>query len=106
VTGRGKRPLGDAMIVAFSMSAGAMKSGTTDTRGFYRIDGLAPGRYIVFKSKMENGSSNIGFDLMRNMRLKSVSVRRDQITRRMAACACSAPCATPASRSPARWSLR
>lgn len=81
VTGRAGRPVSDAMIVAFSLSAGAMKSGSTGTKGFYRIDGLAPGQYIVFKSKMENASANIGFDLMSNMRLKSVSVRRDATTR-------------------------
>ncbi len=76
VTGAGQRPLADALIVAFSISAGAFKSSNTDKQGRYRIEGLTPGQYMVFKSRMEDVSSNVIFDLMGNMRLKTVTVRR------------------------------
>ena len=80
VTGRGMRPLADALVVAFSINAGSFKSSTTDRNGFYRIDGLAPGQYIVFKSRMDERSSDIGLDLMSNLRLKSTPVRQGKFT--------------------------
>ena len=49
VTGVGMRPLPDALMVAFSIQVGTMRSSTTDKSGYYRIDGLPPGQYIVFK---------------------------------------------------------
>ena len=81
VTGYGMRPLADALIVAFSLNAGSFKSATTDRNGFYRIDGLAPGQYVVFKSRMDERSSDIGLDLMSNLRLKSTPVRQGKFTR-------------------------
>lgn len=81
LTGLGMRPLPDAMVVAFSLQAGAMKSGTTDRTGFYRIDGLPPGQYIVFKSRMDERTDNLMLDLMNNMRLKTVTVRQGRFTR-------------------------
>lgn len=80
VTGYGMRPLADALVVAFSLNAGSFKSSTTDRNGFYRIDGLAPGQYVVFKSRMDERSSDIGLDLMSNMRLKSTPVRQGKFT--------------------------
>ncbi|MCB9868860.1 MAG: carboxypeptidase regulatory-like domain-containing protein [Planctomycetes bacterium] len=82
VTGKGNLPLGNAMVVALSLQAGSFKSDATDERGFYRIDGLPPGQYIVFKSKMHERSQDIGMDLMSNMRLKTTTVRKNQVTRR------------------------
>jgi protocatechuate 3,4-dioxygenase beta subunit len=81
VTGAGKRPLADALIVSFSISAGSFKSDSSDRDGNYRIDGLPPGQYIVFKSRMDEQSSNLGYDLMGNMRLKTVTVRDGKVAR-------------------------
>jgi protocatechuate 3,4-dioxygenase beta subunit len=82
VTGKGKLPLSSAMVVAFSISAGSFKSDATDARGFYRIDGLPKGQYIVFKSRMDEHSQDIGMDLMNNMRLKTTMVRANKTSRR------------------------
>ncbi|MCR9248664.1 MAG: carboxypeptidase-like regulatory domain-containing protein [bacterium] len=81
VTGIGMRPLADALMVAFSLQAGTMRSSTTDKAGFYRIDGLPPGQYIVFKSRMDERADNIGLELMSNMRLKTVTVRKGKFSR-------------------------
>ena len=81
VTGAGQRPLADALIVALSISAGSFKSSSTSRDGEYRIEGLPPGQYIVFKSRMDERSTNIGYDLMGNMRLKSVTVRKGKLAR-------------------------
>ncbi len=81
LTGVGMRALPDAMVMAVSVQAGAMKSSTTDKQGLYRIDGLPPGQYIVFKSRMDERSDNIMLDLMNNMRLKTVTVRQGRISR-------------------------
>ncbi|MBL9079738.1 MAG: carboxypeptidase regulatory-like domain-containing protein [Planctomycetes bacterium] len=81
VTGLGMRPLRDALMVAFSLQAGTMRSSTTDQAGFYRIDGLPPGQYMVFKSRLDERADNIPLELMSNMRLKTVTVRQGQFTR-------------------------
>jgi protocatechuate 3,4-dioxygenase beta subunit len=80
VTGLGMRPLQDALMVAFSIQAGTMRSGTTNPSGFYRIDGLPPGQYIVFKSRLDERADNIPLELMSNMRLKTVTVRQGRTT--------------------------
>ncbi|MGA0870429.1 MAG: carboxypeptidase regulatory-like domain-containing protein, partial [Planctomycetota bacterium] len=81
VTGAGSRPLAAALIVAASIQAGSFKSASSTQEGRYRIDGLAPGQYIVFKSRMDEQSANIGLDLLANMRLKSVTVRPGRTAR-------------------------
>ncbi|MCA8976929.1 MAG: carboxypeptidase regulatory-like domain-containing protein, partial [Planctomycetes bacterium] len=81
VTGVGQRPLADALMVAFSLQAGTMRSGTTDRSGFYRIDGLPPGQYIVFKSRLDERADNIPLELMSNMRLKTATVRKGEFAR-------------------------
>ena len=81
VTGLGMRPLANALMVAFSLQAGTMRSGTTDPNGYYRIDGLPPGQYVVFKSRLDERADNIPLELMSNMRLKTVTVRRGKATR-------------------------
>ena len=81
VTGVGMRPLADALMVAFSIQAGTMRSSSTDRSGYYRIDGLPPGQYIVFKSRMDERADNIGLELMSNMRLKTVTVRKGRFSR-------------------------
>ncbi len=81
VTGVGMRPLPDALMVAFSIQAGTMRSSTSDDVGYYRIDGLPPGQYIVFKSRMDERADNIGLELMSNMRLKTVTVRQGKMSR-------------------------
>ncbi|HEB52604.1 MAG TPA: carboxypeptidase regulatory-like domain-containing protein, partial [bacterium] len=81
VTGLGMRPLADALMVAFSLQAGSMRSGTTDENGYYRIDGLPPGQYVVFKSRLDERADNIPLELMSNMRLKTVTVRRGRTAR-------------------------
>jgi protocatechuate 3,4-dioxygenase beta subunit len=82
VTGANARPLGDALIVAATLTAGAVKSTSTDARGYYRIDGLPPGRYFVFKSRLEESSTNLVYDLLGNMRLKAVTVRDGEVVRK------------------------
>ncbi len=81
VTGQEDRPLPDAMIVALSVSAGSFKSGSTDKDGEYRIEGLPAGQYVVFKSKIGERAMNIGYDLLGNMRLKTVKVKKNKFTR-------------------------
>ena len=43
VTGLDRRPVAGAMIVAFSIANGVVKSGVTDKGGEYLLEGLAPG---------------------------------------------------------------
>ena len=81
VTGLSMRPLRDALMVAFSLQAGSMRSGTTDQNGYYKIDGLPPGQYVVFKSRLDERADNIGLELMSNMRLKTVTVRQGKVAR-------------------------
>ncbi|MCC7063672.1 MAG: carboxypeptidase regulatory-like domain-containing protein [Planctomycetes bacterium] len=81
VTGLGMRPLADAFMVAFSIQAGTMRSSTTDKSGYYRIDGLPPGQYLVFKSRMDERADNIPLELMSNMRLKTVTVKQGKFAR-------------------------
>ncbi|MGE3174414.1 MAG: carboxypeptidase regulatory-like domain-containing protein [Planctomycetota bacterium] len=81
VSGALQRPVVDAVIVAFSMQSGTLRSSTTDARGYYRIDGLPPGQYAVFKSRMDERADNIPLELMSNMRLKTVTVRQGQTAR-------------------------
>jgi protocatechuate 3,4-dioxygenase beta subunit len=81
VTGLGLRPLADALIVAFSIQTGTMRSSTTDDAGFYRIDGLPPGQFVVFKSRLDERADNIPLELMSNMRLKTVTVRQGKFAR-------------------------
>ncbi|HZN40792.1 MAG TPA: carboxypeptidase-like regulatory domain-containing protein [Planctomycetota bacterium] len=81
VTGLGMRPLADALMVAFSIQAGTMRSSTTDKAGYYRIDGLPPGQYIVFKSRLDERADNIPLELMSNMRLKTATVKQGKFTR-------------------------
>lgn len=81
VTGLAMRPLADALMVAFSIQAGTMRSSTTDKAGFYRIDGLPPGQYVVFKSRLDERADNIPLELMSNMRLKTVTVKQGRFTR-------------------------
>lgn len=81
VTGYGMRPLADALMVAFSIQAGSMRSSTTDQAGFYRIDGLPPGQYVVFKSRLDERADNIPLELMSNMRLKTVTVKQGKFAR-------------------------
>lgn len=80
-TGYGMRPLGDAVIAAFSMQSGTLRSAATDKQGFYRIDGLPPGQYAVFKSRMDQRADNIPLELLSNMRLKTTSVREGKVSR-------------------------
>jgi len=80
VTGQGMRPLRGAVIVALSVSAGDFKSTSTDAQGYYRIDGLSPGQYMIFKSRMDERSDNLGLDLMSNMRLKAVNVKHGRFS--------------------------
>ncbi len=81
VTGLGMRPLADALMVAFSIQAGTMRSSTSDKAGYYRIDGLPPGQYVVFKSRLDERADNIPLELMSNMRLKTVTVRQGKLSR-------------------------
>jgi protocatechuate 3,4-dioxygenase beta subunit len=80
VTGAGGAPLRDSLVVAASLQAGAFRSASTDESGNYRIDALTPGQYIVFKSKIDERATNLGYDLLGNMRLKTVTVRRGRDT--------------------------
>ncbi len=81
VKGLADRPLADAMMVAFSLQAGTMRSAPTDKTGFYRIDGLPPGQYVVFKSRLDERADNIPLELLSNMRLKTVTVKQGKFTR-------------------------
>ena len=81
VTGMLGRPLPDAVIAAFSMQSGTLRSATTDKRGHFVVDGLAQGQYVVFKSRMDERADNIPLELMSNMRLKTVAVKAGKVSR-------------------------
>jgi protocatechuate 3,4-dioxygenase beta subunit len=81
VTGLGLRPLRDAVIVAFSLQAGSLRSSNTDQAGYYRIDGLPPGQYVMFKSKLDARADNIPLEVLSNLRLKTVTVRQGKTAR-------------------------
>lgn len=81
VTGLMQRPLPDAVVAAFSMQSGTLRSASTDKQGAYRIDGLPPGQYAVFKSRMDERADNIPLELMSNMRLKTVTVKQGKTAR-------------------------
>ncbi len=81
VTGLGMQPLADALMVAFSLQTGTMRSSPTDKQGFYRIDGLPGGQYVVFKSKLGERADNIPLELMSNMRLKATTVKPGRFVR-------------------------
>ncbi|MBL8724991.1 MAG: carboxypeptidase regulatory-like domain-containing protein [Planctomycetes bacterium] len=81
VTGRGQRPLADALMVAFSLQTGTVRSHTSDARGHYAIDGLPPGQYLVFKSRLDERADNIPLELLSNMRLKATTVKAGKLTR-------------------------
>ena len=80
-TGVAMRPLADAVIAAFSMQSGTLRSSSTDKIGYYRIDGLPPGQYAVFKSRMDERADNIPLELLSNMRLKTVTVKQGKVSR-------------------------
>ncbi len=81
VTGAGRRPLGAAMVIAFCPQSGTFKSSTTNQEGYYRIDGLPPGQYFVFKTRMDEKAQDIGLSAMANMRMKMKAVRRGKVSR-------------------------
>lgn len=80
VTGAGGLPLADALIVALSIQAGGFKSDSTDQDGRYLIDGLTPGSYIVFKSRLGDDAAGFAFELLGNLRFKTVTVRKNKTT--------------------------
>lgn len=82
VTGRAGRPVGNALIVAATISSGALKSSTTGPDGTYRIEGLPGGRYFVFKSRFEENATNLVYDLLGNMRLQTVTVKEGETARK------------------------
>ncbi|MEE9127991.1 MAG: carboxypeptidase-like regulatory domain-containing protein, partial [Planctomycetota bacterium] len=81
VTGAGRRPLGDAMVVVFCPQSGTLKSSTTNKEGYYRIDGLPSGQYFVFKTRMDEKAQDIGMSAMANMRMTMKAVRRGKVSR-------------------------
>lgn len=80
-TGFAQRPLADAVIAAFSLQTGTLRSSTTDKGGYFRIDGLPPGQYMVFKSRLDERADNIPLEMLSNLRLKSTTVRQGKLTR-------------------------
>jgi protocatechuate 3,4-dioxygenase beta subunit len=82
VSGRAGRPVINALIVALTISTGAMKSSATGPDGAYRIEGLPAGRYLVFKSRLEENATNLVYDLLGNMRLQTVQVEEGKVVRK------------------------
>lgn len=81
VTGRAGVPVVNALIVAATLSGG-MKSATSGPDGIYRIEGIPPGRYLVFKSRLEENATNLLYDLLGNMRLQTVTVKEGEVVRK------------------------
>jgi protocatechuate 3,4-dioxygenase beta subunit len=81
VTGAAMRPLPDAVVVAFSLQTATTRSASTDKAGSYRIDGLPPGQYFVFKSRVDERADNLLYEVLGNLRTKSVTVRQGRFTR-------------------------
>lgn len=82
ITGRAGRPIANALIAAVTLQSGTLKSATSDPQGFYRIEGLPAGRYLVFKSRMEETATNLAYDLLGNMRLQTVTVKEGETVRK------------------------
>ncbi len=82
ITGRAGRPIANAIIAALTIQSGTLKSATSDPQGFYRIEGLPAGRYLVFKSRMEESATNLAYDLLGNMRLQTVTVKEGETVRK------------------------
>ena len=81
VTGLDRRPVHGAMIVAFSIANGVVKSGVTDKSGEYLLEGLAPGPYVVFKTKLDAALDQVFAQMLGNIRLKSTTVREGRTSR-------------------------
>ncbi|MFQ5503477.1 MAG: carboxypeptidase regulatory-like domain-containing protein [Planctomycetota bacterium] len=81
VSGLDGNPLAGAMIMAFSFAKGVMRSTTTNQEGAYRMDGLAPGPYVVFKTRMDATKAGIWNEMLGNVRLKSTTVREGRASR-------------------------
>ncbi len=82
ITGRAGLPVINALVVAATISTGALKSSTSGPDGVYRMDGLPAGRYLVFKSRLEENATNLLYDLLGNMRLQTVTVEEGKVARK------------------------
>jgi protocatechuate 3,4-dioxygenase beta subunit len=81
VRGLDDRPVPSTMVVAFSLSKGVMRSGTTNDEGYYKIDALVPSNYLIVKTKMSSLSPQIMQEMMGNLRLKSTTVKEGRTSR-------------------------
>ena len=81
VRGLDGRPVPSTMVMALSIGAGVMRSGTTDARGYYEIEALDPGNYVVIKTKADSLSPQMFQEIMGNLRLKSTTVKEGRETR-------------------------
>ncbi|PIE22114.1 MAG: hypothetical protein CSA62_14160 [Planctomycetota bacterium] len=81
VRGLDGRPVASTTVMALSIGAGVMRSGTTDQRGYYQIDALDPGNYMVIKTKADSFSSRLLQEIMGNLRFKSTSVKEGRESR-------------------------
>lgn len=70
-----------ATIVCFSIANGVVKSATSDATGLYRLDGLAPGPYVVFKAQVDGALSEIFAKMLGSVRLKSTTVKEGRTSR-------------------------
>lgn len=81
VTGLDREPAKSAMVVAFSIAKGVLRSTTTNESGYYKMTGLTPGPYVVAKTKLDAALTTLFADALGNVRLKSTSVREGRTSR-------------------------
>jgi len=81
VTGLDGKVVSGAMVTALSVAKGVMRSATTNPAGYYKMDGLAPGPYMVFKTRMDAVASHVVDDLLGNVRLKMTTVKVGETSR-------------------------
>lgn len=70
----------DVMVMLSDAMGQTMKRSTTDERGGYRIEGLAPGTYNVMRMdfKMDLGGDGGPMDFMKDMVFNSVTIEGDE----------------------------
>ncbi len=81
VTGFDGRPLEGAMVLALSVAKGVLRSAVTDERGFYRIERLVPGPYLVAKSRVDVKIADPMASFVGALRVKAARVREGRWTR-------------------------
>lgn len=71
-------PLADVPVRAFSSNGMVNRQGRTDAQGFYRIEGLPGGTFTVMRMDFAMELSGAVMDLMKDLRMESVTLAEDE----------------------------